>query len=203
MKIIVGLGNPGEKYKSTRHNVGWMVLDWLMADLGFTNGKWQKKFASEILEVPHSASLPLFSKEGDGGSYFLFAKPQTFMNLSGQAVKTLTDFYKLNTQTDLLVIHDDIDLPLGKLKTTASASSAGHNGVADIIDHLGTQNFHRIRVGVETRQAKTDLPTEAFVLQNFTADEMQKLQADIFPQIKTEINQFFDFKNYKITKLQN
>jgi PTH1 family peptidyl-tRNA hydrolase len=191
MKIIVGLGNPGEKYQNTRHNVGWLALDFFIKNCEFKIEKLKNNFASNIYEA-------LVNNQK-----IIFIKPQTFMNNSGQAVKAICEFYKLDVQTDLLVIHDDIDLPLGKLKTTASASSAGHNGVASIIEHLSTQNFHRLRIGVETRQAKTDLPTETFVLQNFTVDEMQKLQTEIFPQIKIEINKFLDLKNYKITKLQN
>ncbi len=185
MKIIVGLGNPGKHYEQTRHNVGWLFLNWLILDLGLKieDFKLEKVFDAMILDVDYQDRL-------------LLVKPQTFMNDSGKAVNAIGEFYKLDFQKELLVIHDDTDLPLGKIKLTKSSSSAGHNGVADIIHHLGTQNFHRIRVGVETRPTKTDLPTEAFVLQNFTADEIEKLQKEIFPKIKSEMEAFI--KNWKL-----
>lgn len=174
MKIIVGLGNPGEKYKHTRHNVGWLALDWLIETLGgkVENFRLEKHLNAQLLDLTDTDRV-------------LWVKPQTFMNASGEPVKQLCDFYKLNPHTDVLILHDEIDLPLGKVKFTGSASSAGHNGVADIINHLGTQDFHRLRIGVETRLTKTELPTEVFVLQNFTNEELQKLTSDIFPNIKS------------------
>ena len=109
------------------------------------------------------------------------------MNESGEAVKAICDFYKIDVSKDLLIIHDEVDLPLGTIRVTDSSSAAGHNGVQDIIEKLGTQDFHRLRVGVESRPSREHLPTEAFVLQNFTAEELQKLKEEIFPQAKIEI----------------
>ena len=200
MKIIVGLGNPGKKYERTRHNAGWLVLDLLVADLGFKieNFRLEKKIDSEILLQIQSQNITdkIASKIGIKSVVSfknLFAKPQSFMNESGSAVKKICDFYKIDVNHDLLVIHDDSDLPLGTIRATNSASSAGHNGVQDIIDKLGTQDFYRIRIGVESRASRNDMPTDAFVLQNFGADEIKKLQNEVFPKIKEEIEKFLNY----------
>ncbi len=120
------------------------------------------------------------------------------MNLSGEAVKAIGDFYKIDYKTDLLVIHDEVDLPFGEIRTTDSSSAAGHNGVQNIIDLLGSKDFHRIRVGVENRGDKKMPPTEAFVLQNFSDDEIKELQTEIFPQVKLEIEKFLGNLKFEI-----
>lgn len=181
MKLIVGLGNPGEKYKNNRHNVGFVALDFLLKDDCFMDAKPSHEFKSNI-----------FSWVGQNGEKILFIKPQTYMNDSGQALKVLCNYYKLGLSKDLLVIHDDTDLPFDEIRATQSSSSAGHNGVQSIIDNIGTQNFNRIRIGVENRQSRADMPTEAFVLQNFTDAELAKLQTDIFPKIETKIKKFIE-----------
>lgn len=179
MKLIVGLGNPGKKYQNTRHNAGFMALDFLLNDGdGFMLARPSHEFKSEMFTLDQNENK------------IILLKPQTYMNDSGQALLTITNFYKLDITKDLLVIHDDVDLPFGSIRSTQSSSAAGHNGVKSIIENLNTQDFHRIRVGVETRESKAVLPTDAFVLQNFTADELKKLNADIFPKIKTEIVNF-------------
>ena len=178
MKIIVGLGNPGEKYKNNRHNAGFMAVDFFATSYKLQATSWQNNFDSALVD------FSFVDKK------IILAKPQTFMNESGIAVKQLCDFYKIDTAKDLLIVHDDTDLPLGTIRYTDSSSSAGHNGVADIIEKLGTQDFHRIRIGVESRESRNDLPTDAFVLQNFTSDELKKLEANILPQVKTEIEKF-------------
>ena len=114
------------------------------------------------------------------------------MNNSGEAVSEVVNFYKANASSDVLVIHDEIDLPFGTIRYTESSSPAGHNGVKDIIEKLGTQDFHRIRIGVESRPSRDVIPTESFVLQNFTSDELQKLQTDVFTKVKLEIEKFID-----------
>ena len=200
MKIIVGLGNPEKKYENTRHNAGWLALDMLIELWDLKNELWSKKFESEIIESPllspppqgeEIEPVPLPRGEGQGkGEKILFVKPQTYMNESGKAVKAICDFYKVDIKKDLLVVHDDSDLPLGAIRTTESSSSAGHNGVSDIIEKLGTQDFHRIRIGVESRATRNDLPTDAFVLQNFSDDELKKLREEIFPKVKLEIEKF-------------
>ncbi len=176
MKIIVGLGNPGMQYANTRHNAGFLGLDYYMKDLETIH--CQSSFMSQICEI-HFAATKTF-----------FVKPQTFMNKSGQAVKELLHFYKANPSSDLLVIHDDKDLPFGSIKTTTSAGGAGHNGVQNIIDELGTKEFSRIRIGVESRPEGSPIPTDAFVLHPFDPEELQKLDKEIFPEVKTAIDKF-------------
>jgi PTH1 family peptidyl-tRNA hydrolase len=168
MQIIVGLGNPGEQYKNTRHNAGWMALDYMSRRTAeFTKLSETKEFDSVIWEIGAAGA--------DGK--ILFVYPHTFMNSSGDAVAKIIDYYKV-APTDLLVVHDEVDLPLGTIKFTAGSSAAGHNGVQSIIDALHTQDFRRIRIGIETRESREELPTDAFVLQNFTADEMKQLPLD-------------------------
>ncbi len=134
LKLIVGLGNPGSEYERTRHNVGFDVLDELAGRhrTAFKNhAKWKAKAA----------------KIADVGGGLLLAKPITFMNLSGWAVRELASFHKL-APSDLLVISDDADLPLGRLRIRASGSAGGHNGLKSIIEELGTEEFPRLRIGV-------------------------------------------------------
>lgn len=176
MKLIVGLGNPGTKYEKTRHNVGFRVLDALAASLGF-QFESKKKFLSEIAK----------------NSEIILAKPQTFMNDSGQTVQKLLAIYKLQL-TDLLVIHDEVDLPLGTIRLSRDASSAGHKGVASVIDVLGTKNFARLRIGVESRSSQDIPPTDDYVLQNFPPDEEKILKETVMPSALKEIGQFFGSK---------
>ncbi len=180
MKIIVGLGNPGEKYNNTRHNAGFLAIDYLIGDLKLEIGQLQNNFKSQILEFEINDEK------------IVLVKPQTFMNESGTAVKAICDFYKIDAKENLLIIHDDSDLPLGIIKTTGSSSSAGHNGVADIIEKLGSQDFHRIRIGVESRASRNDIPTEAFVLQNFSGEEIKILNEEVLPKVKTKIESFIN-----------
>ncbi len=179
MKLIVGLGNPGEKYKQTRHNAGFLALDFILNDGdGFMTAKPSKEFKSEMWTWQN------------GSDKVIFLKPQTFMNDSGQALKTICNFYKMDLCQDLLVVHDETDLPFGEIRISKNSSSAGHNGVQSIINELGTQDFNRLRIGVETRASREDLPTDAFVLQNFTEEELKKLKEEIFPKVKLEIERF-------------
>ncbi|MFZ5845017.1 MAG: aminoacyl-tRNA hydrolase [Patescibacteria group bacterium] len=133
MKLIVGLGNPGEKYQNTRHNIGYLVVARLARELGGVTAAWQtsEKHRAETARV------------GD----VLLVKPTTFMNNAGLAVKSLVDFYKLDP-SDLWVIHDDIDLPLGKIRIRAGGASAGHRGIESIIAHLRSDKFVRFRLGI-------------------------------------------------------
>jgi PTH1 family peptidyl-tRNA hydrolase len=180
MKIIIGLGNPGEKYKNNRHNVGFLAVNYLYEKFGVENGGWQDKFQSGILEIPHS------------GQKIVLMKPQTFMNDSGKAVREIINFYKLDPSKDIIVLHDEVDLPFGTIRTTKSSSSAGQNGVQNIIDELGSQDFSRIRIGVETRESRAQMDTRDFVLQNFTPEETKKLQDEIFPKVKEEVEKFLE-----------
>lgn len=133
MKIVVGLGNPGPNYTGTRHNVGFDVVDILVSGPG--GGKYQRKFDAEIAEGLQ------------GLDKVLYLKPLTFMNLSGRSVRQALDFYKVSP-ADLLVVCDDINLPLGQLRMRPQGSAGGHNGLKDIERQLGTQDYARLRLGV-------------------------------------------------------
>ena len=137
MKIVVGLGNPGKKYDGTRHNVGYAVVDALAEGPGVSS--FQKRFESQVAEW----------REGD--EKILLLKPETFMNLSGLAVRQALDFYQL-TPDGLLVVCDDINLPLGKLRFRARGTHGGHNGLRDIQNHLGDTEYARLRIGVDAPQ---------------------------------------------------
>jgi PTH1 family peptidyl-tRNA hydrolase len=134
MKVIVGLGNPGSRYDSTRHNVGFAVVDILASSP--SAGRFQDKFDALIAELQ------------EDGQRVLLVKPQTFMNLSGRAVREVMDYYKVEI-ADLLVVCDDINLPLGKLRIRARGTHGGHNGLRDIQNHLQTTEYARLRIGVD------------------------------------------------------
>ena len=138
-KLIVGLGNPGEKFKMTRHNLGFRVIDKISENFNFPTMKRESKFKAEISECRIS------------NEKILFAKPQTFMNESGQAVSQISRFYKIEPE-NIWIIYDDMDLPLGKLKISFNKNSGGHKGVQSIIDHLGRKDFFRFRIGTGTSQ---------------------------------------------------
>ncbi len=158
MKLIVGLGNPGSKYDSTRHNLGFMVVDKLISE--------QRGLMGKLISVETPLKLILGKEE------VLFLKPKTFMNESGASVAQTINFYKVNP-TDLWVVHDDLDLPFGTVRVSFNSSSAGHRGVESIIERLGTKEFHRLRLGVG--RPPEPIPAEAFVLQPFSAEEQKAL----------------------------
>jgi len=157
MILIVGLGNPGIKYKKTRHNIGFVTAEEFLKENNFPDFQFSKKFQAEI------------SKGSLNGKTIIIAKPQTFMNNSGKAVKLLKDFYKIKNQ-DLFVIHDDIDIPLGKIRISKARGAAGHKGVQSIIRELKTKNFARFRVGILPQKGKPK-NSEDFVTQKFTKTE--------------------------------
>lgn len=172
MKIIVGLGNPGEKYKNTRHNAGFMLLDLLAKKYGET---WQenKKFKAEICKTDD----------------YLLVKPNTFMNNSGQSVQAVMSFYNLlpkkmgilkakdSDLSDILtVVHDDLDIEFGKYKIVQDRGHAGHNGIKSIIQYLKTKNFQRIRIGIKGNKPD-QMPTEKYVLQKFSPEEMETMDS--------------------------
>lgn len=155
--IICGLGNPGEKFKNTRHNVGFMVIDEFAGKNNFPEFKLNKKFNSLISEN-------ILNEEK-----IILAKPQTFMNESGKSVKKLAEARPLR---NLVVVHDDLDLPLGKIKISAGRGSAGHKGVESIIKEIGTKNFVRLRIGIQPKQYHRPVHgTDKFVLQKFGKEE--------------------------------
>ncbi|MCI8575524.1 MAG: aminoacyl-tRNA hydrolase [Bacilli bacterium] len=155
MKLVVGLGNPGEEYRSTRHNVGFMVLDSFLGDV-----LWQKKFNGE------------FYKTMIENEPVIFLKPLTFMNLSGQAVQQFAHYYHIDI-TDILIIHDDLDLPLGSYKLKRNSSSGGHNGLKSIISCLNSESFLRLKVGVTYQRGENTID---FVLGRFSKKEKELLE---------------------------
>ncbi len=191
MKITVGLGNPGKQYKLTRHNAGFMVVDAMAEKLG-ENWQYNKKSNTEITSPP----APLLIRRGEKGERFILAKPQTLMNNSGLSVQSVMAYYKLlpkklgiftakdSDLSDILtIIHDDIDIELGKYKISVDSRSAGHKGVQSIINHLKTKNFKRIRIGIRTTAADK-IPAEKFVLQKFREEEIKIIRALINEIIK-------------------
>ena len=178
MKIIVGLGNPGEQYNKTRHNVGFLALDLLLGDVQWQNNK---KFKALTYEA------------GDT----IYIKPQTFMNNSGQAVRAILDYYGLlpkklffkvkdsDLSDTLTIIHDDLDIEFGKYKIASDSRSAGHNGVQSIINHLKTKNFKRVRLGIKT-ELKERMPAEKFVLGHFSETELQTIK-DLINNLKNQV----------------
>lgn len=162
MKCIVGLGNPGKKYENTRHNIGFNVIDELVRrHVGQLDGT---KFKS------------LYSIVTIDGEKVLYVQPQTFMNLSGEGVRPLLDYYKVDIE-DLVVIYDDLDLPVGKVRLREKGGHGGHNGIRSLIQHLGTKDFKRIRIGVgrpTNAQAIVD-----YVLKPFAKDEVEEMKVTV------------------------
>lgn len=155
MYIIAGLGNPGGKYEKTKHNMGFQVID-LLAD----------KYHIEMNQKKHKAICGTGIIEG---VKVLLLKPQTFMNLSGESIREAVDFYKIDPETELIVIYDDISLAPGHLRIRKKGSAGGHNGIKNIIQHLGTQVFPRIRVGVGEKPEGWDLAD--YVLSGFSKED--------------------------------
>lgn len=162
MKCIVGLGNPGRKYRKTRHNIGFMVIDELLERNRWklNKTKFGGDYAMEIFE----------------GEKIILLQPQTYMNLSGQSIKPLMDYYNIDL-ADVLVIYDDLDLPTGKIRLREKGGHGGHNGVRSAIDHLGTKEFKRIRLGVG--RPVTAVPVVDYVLGNFPKAEKEDVQLSI------------------------
>jgi PTH1 family peptidyl-tRNA hydrolase len=160
MKAIIGLGNPGPKYEKTRHNVGFWVIDECARRLGTL--VIRSKFQSLV---------------GDGrisGEPVLLVKPQTFMNLSGNAVREVVDFYKLDIEQDIVIVYDDMDFAPGQIKLRLSGRAGGHNGIKSIIQSLGTESFCRIRIGIGRPVSGPDIIDH--VLGTFSRDEQQLVE---------------------------
>ena len=162
MKLIIGLGNQGEEYQKTRHNTGFLAVNKIADNFQFPISNFNSKFNAEI-------SQGMINNEK-----VILVKPQTFMNNSGQAVKAILDYYKINPE-DIIVIHDDLDIPLGEFKISKNKNSGGHKGVQSIIDCLGTKDFTRIRIGIDAERNKK-IPTEKFVLEKFNEEEMREIE---------------------------
>lgn len=152
MKLIVGLGNPGKTYANTRHNIGFMALD------HFANtDNWKSKWSS------------LYTEKIMNNEKVLLIKPETYMNLSGNALIEFVNFYKVNLE-DILVIHDDLDLPVGTYRLKISSRDGGHNGIKSIIEKLGSTNFARLKIGISNNKT---IDTKDYVLGKFRKDELE------------------------------
>lgn len=176
--LIIGLGNPGREYRETRHNVGFMAVDRLCADLGMTIGRMQSK--------------ALVGIGAYSGHRMILAKPQTYMNLSGQAVSGLIRFHKVPIE-NLLILHDDLDLPLGTIRIRANGSSAGQKGVNSIITQLATQEFPRVRIGIGRPPGQ--MKGADYVLETFMGDEkitMDRLLDQVVKAVKIYITDGLD-----------
>lgn len=167
MKLIVGLGNPGKQYEKTKHNIGFLALDALAANLGVSFNK--TKFKS------------IYAEGSIGTEKVVLIKPQTFMNLSGESVRPWMDYYDL-TEEDVVIIYDDMDLPVGKIRLRLQGGHGGHNGVKSLIQHLGTKNFNRIRVGVGRPFPGQDVVSH--VLSQFPKDTVDDMK--IATQVSTD-----------------
>lgn len=174
MKLIVGLGNPGQSYAHNRHNIGFRCLNHFARRQGIRfDSRWEKARLGQVAE---------------GG--VVLAKPQTFMNLSGLSVSRLVKKYDV-ALSDLLVVHDDLDLPLGRIRLRSGGSSGGHKGVSSIISSLGTQDFPRLRVGIGRPTAsenpvETDEGVISYVLGDFTPEEA-RIVAQVIPRVSQAI----------------
>jgi len=185
-KLIVGLGNPGPDYQNTRHNIGFQIIDQISADLLLKLPKLEKKFKAEV------------SANTFGEQKVILVKPQTFMNESGMAVKKIKTFYKIKPQ-DIIIIHDDIDLPIGVIRISQETSSGGNKGVESIIKELKTKNFIRIRIGI-ANDLRKKIPAEKFVLQNFSQEDEIALES-IKDQAAQAVKMLIE--NEPLVKIQN
>lgn len=158
MKLVVGLGNPGKEYASTRHNIGFMCVDNYVG-----NCDWKEKFNA------------LYQQVVINGEKVLFIKPLTYMNLSGQAVRGFVDYFKIDIE-DILIIQDDLDLALGKIRLKINSSAGGHNGIKSIINELGTDNFARLKIGIAHSEFSD---TKDYVLGKFNEEDMKVINASI------------------------
>ena len=168
-KLLVGLGNPGQKYDRTRHNIGFEVIDSL-AKSWTVQLTENKRFHGRVGEMRSSH-----------GARLILLKPNTYMNRSGQSVRAVVDWYKLSAN-DVLVIYDDMDLPIGKLRLRLSGSAGGHNGMKSIISHLGTQAFPRLRLGIsraDNAEQQVNRTVVGHVLGKFAPDERKVMDAAI------------------------
>lgn len=157
--LCVGLGNPGDMYANTRHNVGFIFLDHWATTLGLL--KWQEKFKGLVAAINHEKLGKL-----------ILLKPQTYMNSSGQSVFACMNFFKLEPK-DLIVIHDDLDVPVGNFKIKQKGSHGGHNGLRDIHQAIGTDEYKRIRIGIDRPSEKSLV--KDYVLSSFTNSEYQEI----------------------------
>jgi len=170
--LIVGLGNPGRQYHHTRHNAGFILIDYLVQEFKIRMSKMQSNAITGSLNLE--------------GSRLILAKPQTYMNLSGQSVAGLLRFYKIPLE-QLLVVHDDIDLPTGTLRIRPGGGAGGQKGLASTIERLGTQEFPRMRIGIGRPSGTQD--AAGYVLQEFSNSDLKVLK-EVFPQAVQAVRTF-------------
>ena len=163
MFIIAGLGNPKKEYDNTRHNIGFAMID-ALAD----------KYNISVMNIKHKA---LTGKGIINGQKAILAKPLTYMNLSGESIYPLAEYYKIDVRTELIVVSDDISLPPGQIRIRKKGSAGGHNGLKDIIRHLGSEDFQRIRIGVGEKPKGYDLAD--YVLGHFSKEEQPFIKEGI------------------------
>lgn len=176
MKLIIGLGNPGKKYERTRHNVGFLAID---SYVNKNNGNYKVESDKNALSVKIKNAI--------------FIKPQTFMNLSGESIIKYINYYKIDIN-DILVIYDDISIPFNHLRIRQSGSAGGHNGIKSIIQHTKTQDFKRVRVGVDNN---TNINLADYVLGDFTKTEFNGLE-DIFNDVNNLIDDFINDEKFDL-----
>lgn len=184
MKIIVGLGNIGGKYVRTRHNSGFIALDEFVRQIEETGAKIKWKEDSKLKAI--TTKVPL------NNEIVLLAKPTTLMNRSGESVVQILNFFK-ETKENLIVMYDDLDLPLGSIRSREKGSAGTHNGMKSIIEQLGTEEFRRIRIGIESRGeiAPKQQDTSSYVLSNFTEKEISPLKKAVeeaIEELKAQIS---------------
>lgn len=163
MKLIVGLGNPDLKYVFTRHNTGFLTIDKLLDKLG-------------DLKLDNEKFKGIYTKTKIENKDVIIAKPLTYMNLSGEFIRPLSDFYKISS-SDIIVVYDELALPMGRIKITKEGSAAGHNGIKSIIQNLGTEKFVKVRIGIGPKPINIDQAD--FVLMKYSQDEMKEQNINI------------------------
>ena len=161
MKLIVGLGNPGREYENTRHNVGFMVIDKYLKKRNITN--YKEKFNG------------IYYEDTINNEKIILLKPQKYMNLSGEVVRSFINFFKISID-DILVISDDLDIPLGKIKLKLSGSCGGHNGLRNIENNIGSQDYKRLKIGISNNK---NLDTKDYVLGKISSDDFKILDESL------------------------
>lgn len=183
MKLIVGLGNVGIKYQNTRHNIGFRLLDQLKLTFGQAAGYTVDDFKKELKFKAAIAHV----RGNQGQIKYLLVKPSSMMNLSGLSVALLLKFYKLNPEQDLVVIFDDLDIKLGSYKIDRKKSPKTHKGVSSVVTHIYTNNFVKVRIGIDNRLSQSRVPGDVYVLDDFTREEENLIEKEVFPRLLKDL----------------
>lgn len=177
MKLLVGLGNPGPKYELTRHNAGFLILDLIAVGAKIPWEGGSNKFGGEI------------AKGTFNGQTCVFLKPMTFMNLSGRSVRAVTSFFKIEPK-DVICLHDELDVPAGKVKARVGGGAGGHNGIRSMIEELGSADFHRIKLGIG--KPPPQWQGADWVLGRFADEELLALQEGMYQEVLVRLKSIFD-----------